>query len=79
MDHRTKGFTLIELLVTLAVFLILITLAVPAFTRSVQSNKADTEVGDLQRHSITHGLRRLIGASPLGFARRPAAVSGPAS
>lgn len=49
MDHRTKGFTLIELLVALAVFLILITLAVPAFTRSVQSTKADTEVGDLQR------------------------------
>lgn len=49
MDHRTKGFTLIELLVALAVFLILITMAVPAFTRSVQSTKADTEMGDLQR------------------------------
>ncbi|MFL1528164.1 GspH/FimT family pseudopilin [Pseudomonas sp. O230] len=49
MDHRTKGFTLIELLVALAVFLILITLAVPAFTRSVQGTKADTEIGDLQR------------------------------
>ncbi|MDQ0125185.1 type IV fimbrial biogenesis protein FimU [Pseudomonas lini] len=49
MDHRTKGFTLIELLVALAVFLILITMAVPAFTRSVQSAKADTEMGDLQR------------------------------
>jgi len=49
MDHRTKGFTLIELLVALAVFLILITLAVPMFTRSVQSTKADTEIGDLQR------------------------------
>ena len=49
MDHRTKGFTLIELLVALAVFLILITLAVPTFTRSVQSTKADTEIGDLQR------------------------------
>lgn len=49
MEHRTKGFTLIELLVALAVFLVLITLAVPAFTRSVQSTKADTEVGDLQR------------------------------
>jgi type IV fimbrial biogenesis protein FimU len=49
MDHRTKGFSLIELLVALAVFLILITLAVPAFTRSVQSTKADTEISDLQR------------------------------
>lgn len=49
MDLRTKGFTLIELLVALSVFLILITMAVPAFTRSVQSTKADTEIGDLQR------------------------------
>ena len=51
MDHRTKGFTLIELLIALAVFLILITLAVPAFTRSVQTTRADAEIGDLQ-----HGL-----------------------
>ena len=49
MDHRTKGFTLIELLVAVAVFVILITMAVPGFTRSVQGSKADTEVGDLQR------------------------------
>lgn len=49
MDHRTKGFTLIELLVAVAVFVILITMAVPAFTRSVQGSKSDTEVGDLQR------------------------------
>ncbi|MEX3773922.1 GspH/FimT family pseudopilin [Pseudomonas sp. MYb118] len=49
MDHRTKGFTLIELLVALAIFLILITLAVPMFTQSVQGSRADTEVGDLQR------------------------------
>ena len=47
MDHRTKGFTLIELLIALAVFLILITLAVPAFTRSVQTTRADTEIGGL--------------------------------
>jgi type IV fimbrial biogenesis protein FimU len=49
MDHRTKGFTLIELLVAIAIFLILITLAVPAFTRSAQVTQADTEMGDLQR------------------------------
>ncbi|WP_433737193.1 GspH/FimT family pseudopilin [Pseudomonas putida] len=49
MDHRTKGFTLIELLVAIAIFLVLITLAVPAFTRSTQISRADTEVGDLQR------------------------------
>lgn len=49
MDHRTKGFTLIELLVALGIFLLLITLAVPAFTRSTQISRADTEIGDLQR------------------------------
>ena len=49
MDHRTKGFTLIELLVAVAIFVILITLAVPAFTRTIQGSKADTEMGDLQR------------------------------
>ncbi|MFL1515842.1 GspH/FimT family pseudopilin [Pseudomonas prosekii] len=49
MDHRTKGFTLVELLIALAVFLILITMAVPMFTRSIQGTRADTEVGDLQR------------------------------
>ena len=49
MDLRTKGFTLIELLVAIAIFVILITLAVPAFTRSIQGSKADTEMGDLQR------------------------------
>lgn len=49
MDLRTKGFTLVELLVAIAVFLVLITLAVPAFTRTIQSSKAVTEVGDLQR------------------------------
>ncbi|HEX4547378.1 GspH/FimT family pseudopilin [Pseudomonas sp.] len=49
MDHRTKGFTLPELLAAVAVLVILITLAVPGFTRSIQSSKADTEMGDLQR------------------------------
>ncbi|MBV6824231.1 GspH/FimT family pseudopilin [Pseudomonas sp. PD9R] len=49
MEHRSKGFTLVELLVAIAIFLVLITLAVPAFTRSAQITKADTEVSDLQR------------------------------
>jgi type IV fimbrial biogenesis protein FimU len=49
MDLRTKGFTLIEVVVALGVMLILITLAVPAFTGSMQSTKADTEIGDLRR------------------------------
>ncbi len=49
MDLRTKGFTLVELLAAIAIFVILVTLAVPAFTSSIQRSKADTEVGDLQR------------------------------
>ncbi|MNP30096.1 Type II transport protein GspH [compost metagenome] len=49
MDHRTKGFTLLELLVALGIFVLLITLAVPAFTRSTQITRADTEISDLQR------------------------------
>ena len=49
MDLRTKGFTLIEVLVALGVMLLLITMAVPSFTGSLQSTKADTEIGDLQR------------------------------
>ncbi|MGN8277278.1 GspH/FimT family pseudopilin [Pseudomonas sp. SMN5] len=49
MDLRTKGFTLIEVLVAIGVLLILITLAVPAFTGSMQGTKADTEIGDLRR------------------------------
>lgn len=49
MDLRTKGFTLIEVLVALGVLLVLITMAVPAFTGSMQRTKADTEIGDLRR------------------------------
>ncbi|MGE8069078.1 GspH/FimT family pseudopilin [Pseudomonas sp. NPDC089569] len=49
MQYRSKGFTLIELLVALSVFLVLITLAMPAFTRSAQITRADTEIGDLRR------------------------------
>jgi len=49
MDLRTKGFTLIEVLVALGVMLLLITMAVPSFTGSLQGTKADTEIGDLQR------------------------------
>ena len=49
MDLRTKGFTLIEVLVALGVLLILMTMAVPSFTGSLQSTKADTEVDDLRR------------------------------
>jgi type IV fimbrial biogenesis protein FimU len=49
MDHPTKGFTLIELLVALAILLVLLTMAVPGFTRSAQTTRADTEISDLRR------------------------------
>ncbi|WP_347902096.1 GspH/FimT family pseudopilin [Pseudomonas purpurea] len=49
MKHRSKGFTLIELMIAVAVLAILITLAVPAFTGTLQRTKADTEISDLQR------------------------------
>src|SRR5471032_2306821 len=71
MDHRTKGFTLVEVLITLAVFLILITMAVPMFTRSVQGTRADTEIGDLQRglnyarlEAIDRGTCRELAGQP---------------
>lgn len=74
MDHRSKGFTLIELLVSIEIFLVLITLAVPAFTRSAQVTQADTEIGDLQRglnfarleainRGVTTRLRPTVGGS----------------
>ncbi|VVM47744.1 hypothetical protein PS645_00591 [Pseudomonas fluorescens] len=74
MDLRTKGFTLIELLVALAVFLILITMAVPAFTRSVQSTKADTEIGDLQRALNFARLEAINRGGIAGL--RPSVVGG---
>lgn len=49
MRHIAKGFSLIELLVTVSLVGILAAIAIPNFTSSIQSNKADTEVSDLQR------------------------------
>jgi type IV fimbrial biogenesis protein FimU len=49
MERHSKGFTLVELLITLAVMAVLLTLAVPTFTSSVQRSRADTEISDLQR------------------------------
>lgn len=59
MQHRSNGFTLLELLVAIAVFLVLITLAVPAFTRSAQITRADTEIGDLQ-HALNFARLQAI-------------------
>ncbi|KTB82452.1 GspH/FimT family pseudopilin [Pseudomonas syringae] len=49
MRHIAKGFSLIELLVTVSLVGILAAIAIPNFTSSIQSNKADTEISDLQR------------------------------
>lgn len=49
MTQRSKGFTLVELLITVSLVGILAAIAIPSFTGSIQSSKADTEVSDLQR------------------------------
>ncbi|MDU8456733.1 MULTISPECIES: GspH/FimT family pseudopilin [Pseudomonas syringae group] len=49
MRHIAKGFSLIELLVTVSLVGILAAIAIPNFASSIQSNKADTELSDLQR------------------------------
>ena len=49
MRRSTHGFTLVELMVTLAVFAILVSMAVPSFTSAIQGSKADTEASDLVR------------------------------
>ena len=45
--RRNKGFTLIELMVTLAVAVILITVAVPGFRTMIQNNRASTQANEL--------------------------------
>lgn len=49
MRDRNKGFTLVELMVTVAVMAIALSFAIPSFTSSMNSAKADTEIGDLYR------------------------------
>ncbi|MCI3943664.1 general secretion pathway protein GspH [Pseudomonas syringae] len=49
MRYIAKGFSLIELLVTVSLVAILAAIAIPNFTSSIQSSKADTEISDLQR------------------------------
>ncbi|MBD1551063.1 GspH/FimT family pseudopilin [Pseudomonas typographi] len=49
MQQRFKGFTLVEMLVTVALLVIVATVAVPSFSTLVAKNRADTETGDFYR------------------------------
>ncbi|WNW11955.1 GspH/FimT family pseudopilin [Pseudomonas sp. DTU_2021_1001937_2_SI_NGA_ILE_001] len=49
MRHHAKAFTLVELLVTVSLVGILAAIAIPSFSSSIQNNRAETEVSELQR------------------------------
>lgn len=49
MRLNAKGFSLVELLVTVSVVGILAAIAIPNFSSTLQNNRAETEVSDLQR------------------------------
>ncbi|RMQ41296.1 Pillin [Pseudomonas cichorii] len=49
MRYMSKGFSLIELLVTVSLIGVVAAIAVPSFTSTIQNNKVDTELNDLQR------------------------------
>lgn len=49
MRRSTHGFTLVELMVTLAVFAILVSMALPSLIGLIQGSEADTEASDLVR------------------------------
>ena len=63
MRLNAKGFSLVELLVTVSIVAILAAVAIPNFNSTLQNNRAETEVSDLQRafnyarlEAITRGV-----------------------
>lgn len=72
MHDGTKGFSLVELLITVSVVGILAAIAMPNFSQTLQSNRADTEVNDLQ-HALNYARLEAINR---GVTMRIAPVSG---
>lgn len=62
-----RGFTMIELMVTIAIMVILMTLAAPSFTQLLASNRLTSQANDLvgdiayaRNESVTRGVRVTI-------------------
>ncbi|BBP79443.1 prepilin-type cleavage/methylation domain-containing protein [Pseudomonas gingeri NCPPB 3146 = LMG 5327] len=73
MFQRTRGFTLVELMVAVAVLAILVTVAAPVFTSSIQKTRADSEASDLMRalnytrlEAINRGVNVRIAPTAVG-------------
>ncbi|MCH8537167.1 MAG: GspH/FimT family pseudopilin [Alkalimonas sp.] len=47
VSNRTRGFTLIELMVTVAVLVIVLTVAVPSFTNLINGNRLTSQANEL--------------------------------
>ncbi|MFJ4145417.1 GspH/FimT family pseudopilin [Pseudomonas sp. NPDC089734] len=74
MRYMSKGFSLVELLVTISVVGIVAAIAIPSFTSTIQSNKVDTELNDLQ-HALNYARLEAINR---GVTVRIAPTSGTA-
>lgn len=50
MQRKEQGFTLIELMVTIAVLGIIVTMAVPSFTKTIRKNQLINDVRDFENN-----------------------------